>query len=105
MIFLECDARGFGPVDVIDVVYNIKFVVRALGHTDSIKWILIRHNDERVGFKKFPPHFHEIQVLDQGCHNNSFIEVEKERMEKMDACNDYRLITRHDYIACNRTHQ
>ena len=83
-------------MDVIDVIYNIKLVVRALGHNDSIRWILIRHNDEWVGFKEFPPHFHEIQVLDQGCRNNSFIEVEKERMTKMDACNDYMLMRRHD---------
>ena len=82
-------------MDVIDVIYNIKLVVRALGHNDSIRWILIRHNDEWVGFKEFPPHFDEIQVLDQGCCNNSFIEVERERMENMDACNDYMLITRH----------
>ena len=67
VIFLECDARGFGPVDVIDIVYNINLVVKAIGHNDSIRWLLICYNDEWVGFKEFPPHFHEIQVLDQGC--------------------------------------
>ena len=82
-------------MDVIDIVYNINLVVKAIGHNDSIRWLLIHHNDEWVGFKELPPYFHEIQVLDQGCRNNSFIEVQKERTAKMDACNDYMLITRH----------
>ena len=51
-------------MDTIEVVFYLELVFKYIGHNDGIIWIPIQHNVEWIGFDEWPPHFHEIQVMD-----------------------------------------